>query len=140
MNKNFWILNKQNLNIDFPQYCNPFTKICDDCIKTPETFIGVFTIRKDGISQLQFIKGSDFKFLELLLLDFKNSSDDIIQKHMLYRFAYLKAKLDYNKKAIKAAGDVIMECNPEIINPILDNNDNYHLDVNKFFGNKMIEE
>ena len=131
---------KQNLNIDFPQYCNLLTKICDDCIKTPDTFIGVFTIKKDGISQLQFIKGSDFKFLELLLLDFKNSSDDIIQKHMLYRFAYLKAKLDYNKKALKAAGDVIMECNPEIMNPILDNNDNYHLDINKFFGNKMIEE
>jgi len=131
---------KQNLNIDFAQYCNLVTKICDDCIKTPETFIGVFTIRKEGISQLQFIKGSDFKFLELLLLDFQNSSDDIILKHMLYRFAYLKAKLDYNKKAIKAAGDVIMECNPDIINPILDNNDNYHLDVNKFFGNKMIEE
>jgi len=131
---------KQNLNIDFAQYCNLVTKICDDCIKTPETFIGVFTIRKEGISQLQFIKGSDFKFLELLLLDFQNSSDDIILKHMLYRFAYLKAKLDYNKKAIKAAGDVIMECNPDIINPILENNDNYHLDVNKFFGNKMIEE
>ena len=130
---------KQNLNIDFPQYCNLVTKICDDCINSPDIFIGVFTIKKDGISQLQFIKGSDFKFLELLLLDFTNSSDDIIQKHMLYRFAYLKSKLNYNKKALKAAGDVILECNPEIMNPILDNNDNYLLDVNKFFGNKMVE-
>lgn len=131
---------KQNLNIDFPQYCNLVTKICDDCINSPDTFIGVFTIKKDGISQLQFIKGSDFKFLELLLLDFKNSSDEIIQKHMLYRFAYLKANLDYNKKAIKTAGDVILECNPDIMNPILDNNDNYQLDINKFFGNKMVDE
>ena len=141
MNKNFWIWKKkQNLNIDFPQYSNLVTKICDDCISSPDIFIGVFTIKKDGISQLQFIKGSDFKFLELLLLDFTNSSDDIIQKHMLYRFAYLKSKLNYNKKALKAAGDVILECNPEIMNPILDNNDNYLLDVNKFFGNKMVEK
>ena len=130
---------KQNLNIDFAQYCNLVTKICDDCIKTPETFIGVFTIRKDGISQLQFIKGSDFKFLELLLLEFKNSPDELIKKHMIYRFAYIKSKLEYDKKALKVSGDVILECNPDIMQPILESNDNYTLDVNKFFKNKTFE-
>ena len=130
------IKKKQNLNLDFPEYCNLVTKICDDCISSPDTFIGVFTIRKDSVSKLQFIKGSDFKFLELLLLEFKSTPEDIVQKQMVYRFALLKTKLEYNKKAIKTAGDVILECNPDVINPMLDDNDNYHLDINKFFGNK----
>lgn len=132
---------KQNLNIEFPEFCNLVEKICEDCIKNPDIFIGVFTINKDdGNAKLQFVKGSDFKFLELLLIEFKKSSDEIIQKDMLYRFAYLKSKLEYNKKVIKIAGDVILECNPDVIQPILENNDNYNLDINKFFGNKVEEK
>ena len=101
----------------------------------------MFTIQKDdGISKLQFVKGSDFKFLELLLLEFNKSSDEIIQKDMLYRFSYLKSKLEYDKKVIKIAGDVIMECNQDVIGPILETNDNYNLDINKFFGNKLEEK
>ena len=71
------------------------------------------------------------------MLEFKNSPDELIQKHMIYRFAYLKAKLEYDKKAIKAAGDVILECNPDIMGPILESNDNYNLNINKFFGNQI---
>ena len=59
---------------------------------------------------------------------------------MLYRFAYLKAKLEYDKKALKIAGDVILDCNPDIMNTILDTNDNYKLDINKFFANKTVEK
>ena len=134
------IKKKQNLNIDYPQYCNLVSKICDDCIKNPDVFIGVLTIQKEGNAKLQFVKGSDFKFLELLLLEFKNTPDEIIKKHMLYRFAYLKAKLEYDKKALKIAGDVILDCNPDIMNTILDTNDNYKLDINKFFANKTVEK
>ena len=59
---------------------------------------------------------------------------------MLYRFAYLKEKLEYDKKALKIAGDVILDCNPDIMNTILDTNDNYKLDINKFFANKTVEK
>ena len=45
---------KQNLNIDYPQYCNLVTKILEDCISSPNVFIGEFTIQKD-VSKLQFI-------------------------------------------------------------------------------------
>ena len=131
---------KQNLNIDFPQYCDLVIKICDNCIKDPKTYIGELTIQKDGISKLQFIKGSDFKFLELLLLEFKNSPDELIKKHMIYRFAYIKSKLEYDKKALKVSGDVILECNPDIMQPILESNDEYNLDIKKFFKDKTLEK
>ena len=131
---------KQNLNIDFPQYCDLVMKICDNCIKDPKTYIGELTIQKDGISKLLFIKGSEFKFLELLSLEFKNSPDELIKKHMIYRIAYIKSKLEYDKKALNISGDVILECNPDIMNPILEANDNYNLDINKFFGLKKVEE
>jgi hypothetical protein len=131
---------KQNLNINFQEFCKLIEKICENCIKMPDTYIGTFTFNKDdGNGKLQFVKQSDFKFLELLLLDFKKSSDEIIQKNMLFRFACLKSQLEYDKKVIKIAGDVIMQCNPDVIQPILETHSNYNLDINKFFGSSVEE-
>lgn len=130
----------QNLKIEFSEYCELVEKICENCINSPDIYIGLFIIQKEGISKLQFVKGSDFKFLELLLIEFKGSSDEIIHKQMIYRFAYLKSKLEYDKKCIKMAGDIILENNPELLQPILDCNETYQIDVNKFFGKKLLEK
>jgi len=128
--------NEQKFIIDFPEYCNAIQKICDSCINNTDIYIGEFTIGKNGVSELIFIKSTPFKDLELLYLEFKNSPKEIIRKQMLYKFAYVKSMLEYNKKVIKVAGDTILECNPDIMNPILDNNDKYHIDINKFFYDK----
>lgn len=129
------IKRNQKFIIDFSQYCNLIERLCDNCIKYPDTYIGEFIIQNNDVSKLQFIKISPFKDLELLNLEFKKVSDQIIEKHILYRFGYIKSKIEYNKKVMKIAGDVINECNPEIIQPFLEQNDNYRLDINKFFGN-----
>ena len=131
---------QQNLTIDFPEYCDLVQAICEDCIQFPDTYICVFIIQKEGISKLQFVKGSEFKFLELLILDFKCSSDEIIQKQMVYRFSLLKSQLDYNKKCIQTTGDVILKINPDVLQPILEESENYKLNINKFFGRKLIEK
>lgn len=131
---------QQNLTIEFSEYCDLVQKICENCINFPDTYICVFIIHKEGISKLQFVKGSEFKFLELLMLEFKCSSDEIIQKQMVYRFALLKSKLDYNKKCIQATGDVILNINPDILQPILDESENYKMNINKFFGKNHVEK
>ena len=133
------IKKNQRFLIDFTEYCNTVQKICENCINNSDIYIGEFTIEKKGVSELRFVKSSPFKYLDLLVLEFKNSPNDIIRKQLLYKFAFIKSKVEYNKKAIKAAGDVILECNPEIMNPILDSNDKYNLDINKFFCNKLEE-
>ena len=129
------IKRNQKFNIDFTQYCKLIERLCDNCIKDPDAYFGEFIIQNDGVSKLQFIKITPFKDLELLNLEFKKVSDKIIEKHILYRFGYIKSKLEYNKKVMKVAGDVINECNPEIIQPFLERNDNYNLNIKKFFGN-----
>lgn len=130
------IKNQSNLSINFAQYPNLIKKICENCLNAPDIFICTFTINKDGTSQLYFGKETDFKLVDLLFLEFNHSSDKEIQQHTLYRFAYLKSKLEYKKKAIKAAGDTIFEYNPDVINSILESNDSYHLDIDKYFSHK----
>lgn len=131
---------QQNLTIEFPEYCDLIQKICENCINLPDTYISVFLIQREGISKLQFVKGSEFKFLELLILEFKRSSDEIIQKQMVYRFSLLKSKLDYNKKCIQTTGDVILKTNPDVLQPILDESGNHNLNINKFFGKRHAEK
>ena len=131
---------KQKLTIDFSEYCNLIENICENCINSPDSYIGVFLIQKEGLSKLQFVKSSDFKFLELLILEFKCSSDEIINKHMIYRFTQLKSKLEYEKKCIKLAGNVILENNPDILQNILENNENYLVNVNKYFGKQLVQK
>ena len=93
-------------------------------------------MKKQGAASLEIIKGSEFKFLELLKLEFVNSSDEIIKRQMLYKFAALKSKIDYYKNCIQASGDVIMENNPDIIPQMLEYNDNLKINYDKFSNNK----
>ena len=36
---------------------------------------------------------------------------------MIYRFSCLKSQIEYDKKALKIAGNVNLECNPDIMQP-----------------------
>ena len=112
--------------------------MCENCRAYPNEYICFFVLNKQGNSILKFLKNSEFQFVELLLLEFKFSPDDIIKKQINYRFAYLKSKLDYQKKCIKLVGDFILNNNPDILPLILRINDKYNSNVYKFFGKALI--
>ena len=126
------------MNINFPQVCQLFEKMCENCRAYPNEYICFFVLNKQGNSILKFLKNSEFQFVELLLLEFKFSPDDIIKKQINYRFAYLKSKLDYQKKCIKLVGDFILKNNPDILPLILRINDKYNSNAYKFFGKALI--
>ena len=132
------IKKKQNLNITFSQFSELFEKICENCRASPNEYICFFLINRKSNSVLKFLKNSDFKFLELLLLEFERSSEEVINKQIIYRFTILKSKLDYEKKCIKKVGDIIVGKNPDILQPILENNDKYNLNVYKYFGKSLL--
>ena len=132
------IKKEQNLNINFSEFCQLFEKICENCRAYPNEYICFFIINKQGNSILKFIKNTDFKFVELLLLEFNVSPDEVIEKQISYRFAYLKCKLDYQKKCIQLVGDFILKKNPDILPLILRINDKYNSNVYKFFGKALV--
>ena len=131
---------KQGLTIDYSDFCSLLEKLCNFCIEDPQSYIAVFVMKKEGAASLEIVRGSEFKFLKLLKMEFVNSSDDIIRKQMLYRFASLKSKIDYYKNCIKASGDIIMQNNPSIIPQLVQYEENYNAnyDINSgdTFANK----
>jgi hypothetical protein len=137
--KKFKIIKKeQNLNINYSEFCQLFEKMCENCRTYPNEYICFFILNKHGNSILKFIKNSDFKFVELLLLEFSISPEEVIKKQINYRFAYLKSKLDYQKKCIKLVGDFILNKNPDLLPVILRINDKYNFNVYNFFGKALV--
>ena len=132
------IKKEQNLNINFAEFCQLFEKICENCRTIPNEYICFFILNKHGSSILKFIKTSDFKFVDLLLLEFNISPDEVIKEQIKYRFAYLKCKLDYQKKCIQSVGDFILKKNPDILPIILRINEKYNFNVYKFFGKALV--
>ena len=127
---------KQGLTIDYSQFTSLLEKLCNFCSNDTDNYIATFIMKKEGAASLEIIRGSEFKFLELLKLEFVNSSDEIIKKQMLYKFAALKSKIEYYKNCIQASGDVILENNPDIVQQMLEYNDNLKLDYEKSSYNK----
>jgi len=127
---------KQGLTIDYSQFTSLLEKLCNFCSNDPDNYIATFIMKKQGAASLEIIRGSEFKFLELLKLEFVNSSDEIIKKQMLYKFAALKSKIDYYKNCIQVSGDAIMENNPDIIPQMLEYNDNLKINYEKSSINK----
>ena len=127
---------KQGLTIDYSQFTSLLEKLCNFCSNDPDNYIASFIMKKQGAATLEIIRGSEFKFLELLKLEFVNSSDEIIKKQMLYKFAALKSKIDYYKNCIQISGDVIMENSPDIIPQMLEYNNNLKINYEKSSSNK----
>ena len=54
-------------------------KMMNSCIKEPQSFLAVFVMLKDGRATLDFIQNIEYKFIELLSLDFLASSEETIR-------------------------------------------------------------
>jgi len=51
----------------------------NSCIKEPHSFLAVFVMQRDGRATLDFIQNIEYKFIELLSLEFMASSEEIIR-------------------------------------------------------------
>ena len=111
---------KQDITIDYKDFIILLEELCDNCINDSESFICIFIMKKNGNASLEIIKNIDVKYLELLKIEFINSSDEVIIKQMQYRFASVKSKFDYYKDCLQIAGDIILDNNPSIISQMLE--------------------
>ena len=118
------IKEKQNLTIDYKNFLEMIENLCDNCFNNSDTHAAIFLMKKNGSATLSFVKELDVKYIELLKLEFVNSSDDIITKQILYRFASLNSKLNYYKNCLETTGEIILEKNPSIASQMIEYNKN----------------
>jgi hypothetical protein len=80
----------QKLMASFNEYPNIMIKMLNACIKDSASHLAVFIMHQDGSARLDFIQNMEYKFVELLSCHFIPSPEDIIRRHITYRYSAVK--------------------------------------------------
>ncbi|SCQ16806.1 conserved Plasmodium protein, unknown function [Plasmodium ovale] len=107
--------NKQKLMIDFSEYLQVLIKMFNSCIREPQSYLAVFTLKLNGKAQLDFIKNMEYKFIELLTCEFIQSSEDAIRENIMYRYTVVKSKNAIMSKRLRDVSLLIKSKNPSLL-------------------------
>jgi hypothetical protein len=72
-------------------------------------------MQKEGTARLDFIQNIEYKFIELLSLDFINSPDDTVRKQISFRYNALKSKLALMQDRINTISNIVKIKNPSLL-------------------------
>ena len=72
-------------------------------------------MQKEGSARLDFIQNIEYKFIELLSLDFYNSPDDTVRKQISFRYNALKSKLTLMQDRITTINNIVKIKNPSLL-------------------------
>lgn len=60
----------------------------------PHSFLAIFVMHRNGAaSRLDFVQNLEYKFVELLSVEFLHSPESVVRTHVAYRYNSLKSKL-----------------------------------------------
>lgn len=105
----------QKLCINFKDYAGLNKKLFNNCITEPHCYIAVFVMQKDGTARLDFIQYIEYKYIELLSLEFTNSPDDVVRKQIAYRYNSVKTKLSLLQDRISSISNLVKLKNPSLL-------------------------
>jgi len=72
-------------------------------------------MQKEGTARLDFIQNIEYKFIELLSVDFINSPDDVVRKLITYRYNALKSKIALMQDRIGTINNIVKLKNPSLL-------------------------
>ena len=105
----------QKLCITFNEYATLTKKMFNNCINEPQIFLAVFIMQKEGTARLDFIQNIEYKFIELLTIDFINSPDDVVRKQIAYRYNAVRRKMEMTKDRINMISNLVKVKNPSLL-------------------------
>ena len=103
---------KKNFN-NFPDLVGNYL---DLCMNEPEKYLGVLNILKDKNAKLEIFENLNYKFAEILILNFIKCTDQFeIRKQIIYRYISLKNMYNVAKKKAISINKVLKETEPDLI-------------------------
>ncbi len=83
----------QKLMCDFREFPVTLTKMLNQAIREPNHFVVVLLLGRDGNATLQLLQNLEFKFVELLALPLRESSEPVVRAHVTYRYNAMRSRL-----------------------------------------------
>ena len=108
----------QKLTVNFKEFSNLLKRLFNNCVNEPQSYISVFIMQKEGTGRLDFIQNIEYKFIELLSIDFVNSPDDTVRKQIGYRYNALRTKMEMMQERIVEINNIIKIKNPSLLHQI----------------------
>lgn len=79
--------------VDFSEYPMVLCRMLNSCISEPHTHLAVLVLGRDGRSHLDFIQNLEYKFVELLSVEFRMSDDVAVRASISFRYNALKSRV-----------------------------------------------
>jgi hypothetical protein len=70
---------------------------------------------KEGKGRIDFIQNLEYKYIELVSLDFETSPEEVIREAISYRYNSVKAKLIFLQNRMKEFSSLVKVKNPSLL-------------------------
>ena len=106
---------EQNLMVDYPEYANVLIRMLNMCIKEPHSHLAVFIMQLDGHSRLDFIQNMEYKFVELLSVNFLAMHEEHVRQQITYRYNSMKSRLALMQARLQDVNALVKIKNPSLL-------------------------
>ena len=112
------IKENQKLTCNFSNFSDILIKYLDFCIKDQKGYLAVFYIKTDKKAKMELFENLEYKFGELINIDFVPSSDDLIREQISYRYNSMRAVHEITQSRIEIINKVLKDYDPQLINEV----------------------
>eukprot|EP00904_Undaria_pinnatifida_P006602 jgi/Undpi1/3071/HiC_scaffold_15.g06447.m1 len=105
----------QKLMVEFQDYPNVLIRMLNNCIKEPHSHLAVFVMQHDVNARLDFIQNMEYKFVELMSLQYTRSPEDAVQHQITYRYNAMKSRLALMQARLQEVNNLVKLKNPSLL-------------------------
>ena len=128
------IQRQQKLICDIIKFYDLLIKYLDLCIEQNKKFLAVFNIYEDKMAKLEIMENLEYKFAELINLNFSPVSKDFINKQIIYRYNSMRGLFDMTQNRINIINEVLKDTDPSLISEVKKSVSKITIDTNLKFN------
>eukprot|EP01071_Lankesteria_metandrocarpae_P003739 Lankesteria_metandrocarpae@DN3157_c0_g1_i1.p1 len=106
---------QQKILSSFDDYPSLIGKMVNSCVKDPQSFLAVFIMDRNGEARLDFVQNLEYKFVELLSLEFLHTPEDSIRRCISFRHNLIKSQLCFMQARLQDVNAILRVKNPSLL-------------------------
>ena len=87
----------------------------NSCVKEPQAYLGILTLFPNNSARLDFIQNMSYKFVELMSCACQRTEEEVMQRHITYRYNSMKQKLSAMGARLYEMSNLVKTKNPSLL-------------------------
>ena len=108
----------QKLMCDFREFGTTVLKMFNRCIREPQSYLLVLMMQRDGNATLEFIQNLEYKFVDLLVLPFRESAEVEVRQQITYRYNAIRSRLALMTAKLQDVTALVKVKSPQLLSQI----------------------